>query len=73
MDLTSIFSDDQLAILGCFGALMVCGLIAAISFHFGPAGQKSNNAPRFQAGSKSAAPTIAAATRDDQSEQRRAA
>ena len=42
MDLTSMLSDDQVAVFGCFGALAVCGLIAAISFHFGPAGKKSD-------------------------------
>ncbi len=41
MDLTSMFSDDQIAILGCFGALAVCGMVAAISFQFGPAGRNS--------------------------------
>ena len=41
MDLTSIFSDDQLAVMGCFGALAVCGLIAAVTFQFGPAGRQS--------------------------------
>jgi len=41
MDFTSMLSDDQIAILGCFGALAACGLVAAISFHFGPAGKKS--------------------------------
>lgn len=40
MDLSS-FSDDQLAIMGCFAALAVCGFIAMISFHFGPQGKKS--------------------------------
>lgn len=39
MDVASMFSDDQLAVLGCFFALAVCGLIAAISFRLGPAGQ----------------------------------
>ena len=38
MDLSAIFSDDQIAIIGCFLALSACGLVAAISFHFGPAG-----------------------------------
>ena len=41
MDLTAIFSNDQLAVIGCFGALAVCGLVAAITFHVGPAGKKS--------------------------------
>ena len=45
MDLTSIFSNDQLAVIGCFGALAVCGLIAAITFHVGPAGKKSAERP----------------------------
>ena len=39
MILLSIFTDDQTAILGCFGALAVCGLIAALSFRLGPAGK----------------------------------
>lgn len=43
MDLTSAFSDDQLAIMGCFAALAVCGLIAMVSFHFGPQGKKSQS------------------------------
>ncbi len=38
----NILSDDQLAILGCFGALAVCGVIAMLTFHFGPAGQKKS-------------------------------
>lgn len=43
MDLTAVFSDDQLAVIGCFGALLSCGLIAAITFHFGPAGRQSRD------------------------------
>jgi hypothetical protein len=39
MDLSGMFSDDQLAVIGCFFALTVCGLIAAVSFQFGPAGR----------------------------------
>ncbi|MEQ9410804.1 MAG: hypothetical protein RIK87_24040 [Fuerstiella sp.] len=41
MDLTTILSNDQIAVLGCFGALAASGLFAAVSFHFGPAGKKS--------------------------------
>ena len=40
MDVSGMFSDDQMAIIGCFLALAVCGMIAAISFHFGPAGRQ---------------------------------
>lgn len=39
MTLLSIFSDDQTAVLGCFLAMAVCGLTAALSFRLGPAGQ----------------------------------
>lgn len=39
MILLSIFTDDQTAILGCFGAIATCGLIAALSFRLGPAGK----------------------------------
>lgn len=35
------FTDDQLAIIGCFAAIAVCGLIAAVTFYFGPAGKSS--------------------------------
>lgn len=41
MDLTAIFTDDQLGILGCFVALGACGLMAAITFHTGPGGKNS--------------------------------
>ena len=40
MDLSAL-SNDQVAILGCFGALAACGVVAAITFHVGPAGKKS--------------------------------
>ena len=42
MDVSGMFSDDQMAVIGCFFALAVCGLIAAISFRFGPAGRQQN-------------------------------
>lgn len=38
------FSDDQLAIIGCFAAMAICGLIGALTFHFGPAGKSSQQA-----------------------------
>jgi hypothetical protein len=41
MNLLNMFSDDQLAIGGCLLALVACGLIAAVSYHFGPAGRDS--------------------------------
>lgn len=37
----SALTNDQLAILGCFGALFTCGLLVALTYHFGPAGKKS--------------------------------
>jgi hypothetical protein len=40
MDVSGMFSDDQMAVIYCFGALVVCGMIAALSFHFGPAGSQ---------------------------------
>ena len=48
MDVSGMFSDDQMAVIGCFFALAVCGLIAALSFHLGPAGRQQNqsNTPR---------------------------
>ena len=39
MTLLSIFTDDQTAIFGCLAAMAGCGLVAALSFHFGPAGK----------------------------------
>lgn len=41
MELSSTFSDDQIAVLGSFAALAVCGLIAAITYHFGSASRPS--------------------------------
>ncbi|GEM_PF-411276 len=43
MDLSSMFSDDQLAVLGCLVALAACGLIAMLSYHIGPAGRGTKN------------------------------
>jgi len=40
MDVSGMFSDDQMAVICCFGALAVCGLVAALSFHFGPGGRQ---------------------------------
>ena len=40
MDLTALFSDDQIAVMGCFVALATCGLIVAASFRMGPAGKQ---------------------------------
>jgi uncharacterized membrane protein YdfJ with MMPL/SSD domain len=50
MNVSGMFSDDQMAIIGCFTALAVCGMIAALSFHFGPSGreQKQIEARRKQ-------------------------
>ncbi|MCH2202962.1 MAG: hypothetical protein MK102_13395 [Fuerstiella sp.] len=40
MDLQSIVSDNQLAVVGCLVALGMCGAIAGLSFQFGAAGKK---------------------------------
>ena len=56
MDLSATFSDDQLAIMGCFAAMCVCGLITAVSFHFGSAGKSSQ--PSHQTQSLAFPPTI---------------
>ncbi len=42
MNLLSMFSDDQLAVFGCFLAIAVCGLVATLSYRLGPAGQKKS-------------------------------
>ena len=44
MDVSGMFSDDQMAVICCFGALAVCGMIAGLSFRFGPAGREQNPA-----------------------------
>lgn len=41
MDFSATFSSDQIAIMGCFAALAVCGLMAMVSFHIGSAGKSS--------------------------------
>ena len=50
MEVSGVFSDDQMALIFCFGALAVCGMIAGLSFHFGPAGsqQKQMDSTRSQ-------------------------
>ena len=45
MTFAAAFSDNQIAIMGCFGALAACGLIGALTFHFGPAGQQATQKP----------------------------
>lgn len=69
MDLTSIFSDDQLAIAGCFLALIGCGLIAAVSFHFGPAGRQ----PKSTIGQAADAAKAATLRGNDRRDERKAA
>ena len=41
MDLSSMFSDDQIAVMGCFLALASCGLVGMLPFQFGAAGKVS--------------------------------
>ena len=51
MDLQTVLSDNQIAVLGCFAALAVCGGIAAFSFRFGAAGQiytRTPNSPNLR-------------------------
>ncbi|MFM7038260.1 MAG: hypothetical protein ACKO2L_11110 [Planctomycetaceae bacterium] len=33
-------SDDQIAVLGSFAALAFCGVLMALSYHFGAAGKQ---------------------------------
>jgi hypothetical protein len=35
-------SDDQIAILGSFAALAFCGILMALSYHFGAAGKQQS-------------------------------
>lgn len=44
MNISELLTDDQIAIVCCFGAVMVCSLIAGISFRFGPAGRQGADA-----------------------------
>lgn len=46
MDLQAMLSDNQIAVLGCFAALAVCGGIAGLSFQFGSAGRRSTQNTR---------------------------
>lgn len=68
MNLLNMFTDDQLAIGGCLLALAACGLIAAVSYHFGPASRDSR-------GESSSLPMQPASTqkRSSTAEDRRAA
>lgn len=68
MDLSSMFSDDQLAVLGCLVALTACGLIAMLSYHIGPAGRVTKNT------GSSTIPVVSARIRNtEKSQDRRAA
>ena len=40
MDLSSVLSNDQIAVIGCFAALATCSLVAALTYYAGPAGKK---------------------------------
>jgi hypothetical protein len=35
-------SDDQIAVLGSFAALAFCGVLMALSYHFGAEGKQKN-------------------------------
>jgi hypothetical protein len=35
-------SDDQIAVLGSFAALAFCGVLMALSYHFGASGQQKS-------------------------------
>lgn len=65
----SALSNDQLAILGCFGALATCGLLVALTYHFGPAGKKSAAPQRAHLPLR----TAQAKTQNTESEVRKAA
>ena len=67
MDLTAALSDDQIAIMGCFAALTVCGLIAAITFQFGSAGRHS------QVAKQNSVPFSPPKQNDESDQKRRAA
>ena len=41
MDLFAGFSDDQLALLGCFGALSLCGVLLMLSSFVGRSRRQS--------------------------------
>lgn len=36
MDIISTLTDDQLALLGCFAAIVVSGTIMSLSYYVGP-------------------------------------
>ena len=46
MDLISMFSDDQVAVIGGLVALSVCVLIAMLSYRLGPAGRDTDNSQK---------------------------
>lgn len=46
MNPAEVLTDDQIAVLGCLAALTVSGLIAAVSYHLGPAGSADRRARR---------------------------
>lgn len=45
MELLNTLSDDQLALLGCFAAIVVSATVMSLSYYVGPA-RKTAPAPR---------------------------
>lgn len=45
MDLFSNLTDDQLALLGCFAAILVSATVMSLSYYIGPA-SRTAQAPR---------------------------
>ncbi|HAV34623.1 MAG TPA: hypothetical protein DC058_05750 [Planctomycetaceae bacterium] len=43
MDNANLFSDDQMAILGCLAAIAACMLMMGLSFRFGTVNQTVEN------------------------------
>lgn len=46
MELFSNLSDDQLALLGCFGAIFASMVIMSLSYYIGPGSQASQQITR---------------------------
>lgn len=49
MDNANLFSDDQMAILGCLAAIAACMLMMGLSFRFGTVNQTVENSDAVDA------------------------
>ena len=62
MEFLNSLTDDQTALLGCFAALTVCGIVMALSYHLGPSSRRqATNQPQHRDPNHVSIPVVPAA------------